>query len=296
MEGHMQYIQAKNAVIMRGFANFCIDEILECGQCFRFTRLDAGHYAVYALGEVLNVKQATDFAEFWYSDKALTIDDFSQKWAPYFDIDRDYAAILSHICDGDGVMTQAAAFAPGIRVLQQEPWEMIISFIISQNNRIPQIKAVIEQICTQFGDQICGGHAFPTPTQLARATEADLRALKAGFRAPYIMDATAKVLAGQVPLNCDTVMPTADLRRKLLDIKGIGEKVAHCILLFGYGRHGSFPVDTWVQKVMRQYYFEDRAGDVKPAEIQAFAMNRFGGYAGFAQQYLFHYMRMKNGI
>jgi len=290
----MCFEQIDGKIIMRGFSNFSIEEILECGQCFRFERLAAGHYAIVALGEVLRIKQTADTVAFWHPDKPLEMGDFMSKWVPYFDLERDYAAIITHICDGDAVMASAAAFAPGIRILQQDPWEMLISFIISQNNRIPQIKKVIAAICAQFGDQIGhDGNAFPTPTQLARATEADLRALKAGFRAAYIMDATAKASAGHLPLTRDTAMPTADLRRALLEIKGIGEKVAHCILLFGYGRHDSFPVDTWVKKVMQQYYFG--GGDIRSSEIQSFATAKFGGYSGFAQQYLFHYMRMQNG-
>jgi len=288
----MEYIEENGRILARGLRNFDIGEILECGQCFRFE--NAGeHWVVAALGEVLHICQAGGGVEFWYPGKALLGEEFAARWVPYFDMERDYGAILAKICRGDSVMAAAAEFAPGIRILQQEPWEMLISFIISQNNRIPQIKKVIAAICERFGDEIGGGHAFPTPLQLLGATEGDLRECKAGFRARYIMDAADKAAAGEIPLERGNNATTEELRRCLLDVTGVGEKVAHCILLFGYGRFDSFPVDTWVQKVMQEYYFGGKA--VKPAEIQKYAGAKFGEYSGFAQQYLFHYMRMKNG-
>ena len=286
----MHYIQTKNAIEMQNLSNFTINEILECGQCFRFEKSSGGFYGIIAFGKALNVHQDGQNVRFWYDNDILTPDDFEHLWVPYFDLGRDYSAIISHICKDDPTMSTAANFAPGIRLLQQDPWEMLISFIISQNNRIPQIKKVIASICERFGKQIYDGiYAFPTPNELYKATEQDLRDCKAGFRARYILDAAQKAAAGLLPLDRTTQTPTADLRKNLLEIMGVGEKVAHCILLFGYGRFDSFPVDTWVQKVMQQYYFDGK--DVRPAEIYKFATEKFGEYSGFAQQYLFHYMR-----
>jgi len=289
----MKMRQDGDGVAISELKNFDIGEILECGQCFRFDKLGDMEYSLIAYDKALYARQIGDTLHLRYPGKPLNTAEFTSTWLPYFDLDRDYAAILADICKDDAVMTAAADFAPGIRLLRQDPWETIISFIISQNNRIPQIKNVIRNISAQFGAQIDGTfHAFPTVAQLAAATEADLRSCKAGFRAKYIMDATRKAAAGDLPLGRDCDMPTAQLRQTLLGVSGIGEKVAHCILLFGYGRYDSFPVDTWVRKVMEGYYFDGKP--TKAEDIHKLATQRFGEYAGFAQQYLFHYIRTKN--
>ena len=290
----MEILQRGNKIELRGVKNFHIPDVLECGQCFRFEKLGNMQYCLVALDKVLFAEQNADGLLFWYPNKPLAMTEFNDLWLPYFDLNRDYNAILTKICENDPVMTAAAAFAPGIRLLQQEPWETIISFIISQNNRIPQIKKVVKNIARRYGSPIDeANHAFPTPSQLVLATEDGLRECKTGFRAGYIMDAAQKAALGHMPLNRDNTMPTAQLRQTLLDVRGIGEKVAHCILLFGYGRFDAFPVDTWVQKVMQQYYFDGKKAT--GADIHNFAAQRFGPYSGFAQQYLFHYIRMKSG-
>jgi len=291
----MDLRQETDGIFLTDTKNFHIGDILECGQCFRFEKIGQMDYSLTAFGEVLRVHQDGTDIFVSYPDKQLTIAEFDEIWRPYFDFERDYAAILAQICENDPVMTAAAAFAPGIRLLKQDPWETIISFIISQNNRIPQIKAVIRNISQRFGTQISDTYnafAFPTIDQLMAATETDLRDCKAGFRAAYIRDATHKAAAGELLLEHENGLTTEELRRRLLSVHGIGEKVAHCILLFGYGRYDSFPVDTWVRKVMELNYFDGKP--TKPATILDFALQRFGQHAGFAQQYLFHYIRMKN--
>ena len=285
--------QETGGILLTETKNFHIGDILECGQCFRFERQGDMEYSLIAFGKVLHIRQNALDVRFQYPDALLTIAEFDNIWRPFFDLERDYAAILGKICEKDPVLTAAADFAPGIRLLKQDPWETIISFIISQNNRIPQIKSVIKNISQRFGTQIDDfHHAFPTVDQLFVATETDLRDCKAGFRAGYIMDATRKASAGELPPERDNNLPTEQLRQQLLNVRGIGEKVAHCILLFGYGRYDCFPVDTWVRKVMEQYYFDDEP--TKPDVILDFAKQHFGQHAGFAQQYLFHYIRMKN--
>jgi N-glycosylase/DNA lyase len=286
----MTFKEIDGGIRMTNFTHFHIDQILECGQCFRFWRLGHMHYALVAFGRVLYVRQYADAVEFCYAGSAPEMAEFQEIWLPYFDLRRDYGAIAAKITKGDPVMQAAVNFAPGIRILRQEPWEMLISFIISANNRIPQIMNVIKNISARYGTQIdAQNYAFPDAKQLARASLEDLRALKTGFRDRYIVDAAHKAAAGALDMNRDTQLSTEDLRKSLMGVHGVGEKVAHCILLFGYGRTDAFPVDTWVRKVMRQYYFNGEAASA--AQIHNLARERFGEYSGFAQQYLFHYIR-----
>ena len=265
---------------------FNIGEILECGQCFRFEKIEEGFYSLVAFGRVLFVKQEGDCAEFWYESQELDMAEFNELWADYFDLERDYGAVQAKIATNDPIMQRAVDFASGIRLLNQDPWEILLSFIISQNNRIPQIKQVIKNICDAYGTNV----AFPTPEQLREVVAEDFRDLKVGFRDKYLVDAVAHVLAGNFPVQRDETVTTVDLRQRLLAVKGIGEKVAHCILLMGYGRHDSFPVDVWVQRVMERLYFDGNKTSV--AKMHAFAAERWGDHAAFANQYLFHYIRM----
>jgi len=288
----MKFIQTDNGIIMTNFTHFHIAQILECGQCFRFEKLDEGFYFLVAFGKVLYVRQDSEAVLFWYESGVLEPEEFKSVWIPYFDLDRDYGAISARFAENDPVMSDAIAFAPGIRVLNQEPWEMVISFIISQNNRIPQIKKVIKNISERYGTKIDDtNYAFPTVEQLLAARPEDLRECKTGFRDKYILDASHKAANKELHLGRDIDATTEGLRQSLLSVKGIGEKVAHCILLFGYGRFDTFPVDTWVRKVMEEYYFGGNKASV--ADIHKFAYERFGALSGIAQQYLFHYIRLK---
>jgi len=289
----MNYKQDTNRIVLTNFNNFHIGDILECGQCFRFEKIGDMHYALVAFGRALHVKQKDASVEFFYEGRALDITEFEILWMSYFDLYRDYYEIITKISKEDNVMQTAVAFAPGIRILQQDPWEMLVSFIISANNRIPQIKQVVKNIAQHYGPQIDEqNYAFPAPEELLRATSEELRGLKTGFRDKYIIDAARKVAAGALDINRDTTLSTEDLRKSLLNVHGVGEKVAHCILLFGYGRFDTFPVDTWVRKVMQQYYFDGDAASA--AQIHSLAQERFGELSGFAQQYLFHYIRKKS--
>ena len=288
----MKFRSSIDGIKMTEFNNFRVKDILECGQCFRFEKIEDDHYELIAFGKSLHVRQTDCVVDFFYEDKVISMAEFDVLWAPYFDLQRDYGSIAAKISVDDLTMQQAVAFAPGIRLLQQDPWEMLISFIISANNRIPQIKRVIKNICQRYGADIGGqNYSFPAAEELAKATVGELRELKTGFRDKYILAAAQKVAADELDVNRDTPMPTEDLRRALLSVHGVGEKVAHCILLFGYGRYDSFPVDTWVRRVMQQYYFDGKAASA--SQIHKFAQEKYGELSGFAQQYLFHYIRSK---
>lgn len=267
---------------------FNIGEILECGQCFRFEKIEEGFYSIVAFGKTLFVKQEGKLVNFWYEDQKLDLSEFDKLWTNYFDLKRDYGNVQAKIAKNDPIMQRAVDFASGIRLLNQDPWEMLLSFIISQNNRIPQIKQIVKNICQAYGTN----DAFPTPEQLRNVTAQDFRALKAGFRDKYLVDAVAHVLEGKLPIQRDETIntTTCDLRQQLLSVKGIGEKVANCILLMGYGRYDSFPVDVWVQRVMERLYFQGNKTSI--AKIHAFATEKWGNHAAFANQYLFHYIRM----
>lgn len=267
--------------------DFLLQHILECGQCFRFY-LEEDYYIIVANGRILKVRQDGDQLTLFCSTNAYR--DF---WRVYLDIDRDYGEIKKILSEKDLHLKTAVAEKHGIRLLRQEPWEMLISFIISQTKQISQIKLLIEAVSYKYGDFIGSEgqrsfYSFPTPEQLKVATIEDLRALKVGFRAPYIWDATHKVANGEIDLNALVQMPYHEGRKALMSIKGVGQKVADCVLLFAYGKYEVFPTDVWVKRVMEYYYF---GKETKMADIDYFAKNYFGDYAGFAQQYLFYHAR-----
>jgi len=266
--------------------SFDIGQILECGQCFRFTQLEENHYKIIALDRALTIKQESDKVSF-----SCTNDEFQSIWSDYFDLGRDYDSIKALIADNDPIMQAAIKYAPGIRILKQDFWEMVISFIISQNNRIPMIKKVIENICERYGDEIEGGFAFPSAEQMAGASIEDLMALKTGFRAKYIIDAIQKRQEGNLDENVLSNLTTDEIKDKLTEVKGIGDKVAHCITMFGLGRMDVFPTDVWIKRIISELYFA--GADVPLKEIQNFARDKWGGNAGIAQQYLFHYARLE---
>ena len=287
------YDSGQDAVVMTNFDSFCLEEILECGQCFRFQRLGSGGgtavaYEIIAHGRLLWIEQSRETGTITFMPCPL--EEFEEYWMPYFDLEQDYGAMKQSLGRRDWILREAIDFAPGIRILRQDPFETLISFIISQNNHIPRIKRIIGLIAQRYGSHIGGpAYAFPSPEQLALADEEALLACNAGFRAKYIMDAVRKVREGVIPLAYDTKLATDELRQMLKQIKGVGDKVAACVLLFGYGRMDCFPVDVWVRRIMEDLYF--KGASISPAAIQAYAAEFFAPYGGLAQQYLFHYAR-----
>lgn len=277
--------RADNRIIVYEYDSFDIEQILECGQCFRFERLDKGYYKIIARGKILNIKQG-DQIEFFPCGR----DDFENIWIDYFDLKRDYAGIKESLYENDIVLRDAIEYAPGIRILRQEPWETLVSFIISQNNRIPQIKKVIQNISRAYGTQIDSeNYTFPSPEQLFETNIDGLMSCKTGFRAKYILDAAERQHNGLIDMSRTNSLNTKELKDSLIKIKGVGEKVADCVLLFGFGRYEYFPVDVWVKRIMQYFYFG--GNDVPVREIHRLAYEKFGVLAGFAQQYLFHYAR-----
>lgn len=247
---------------------------LDCGQAFRFRETEKGHFHGVAFGKALDIKET----ENGYLFENVSREDFETIWKPYFDLDRDY----EKICNGfdDEYLIKAKDEFYGIRILKQEPWEALCSFIISQNNNIPRIKGIIERLCESFGEKIGeGDYTFPSYEVLSEKTVEDLSVLRAGFRAKYIIDAAQKVRSGEVDLYNLHNLPIEQAREELIKIKGVGAKVAECTLLYGVGFVQAFPVDVWVKRIMSELYPYGLPVCIK-------------GVEGIAQQYLFHWRRM----
>lgn len=281
----MKYYEEGSKVILEEYDSFDIEQTLECGQCFRFNKLGEKEYVIVAMSKVLHIKQTNERIEFYPTTKK----EFEEIWLDYFDLNRDYLEIKKIVSYGDEIMQKAVEFAPDIRILNQDPWECLISFIISQNNRIPMIKQVIKNISEMYGTKASDYHLFPTLEQLSKADESSLISCKTGFRAKYILDAIKNVSDGNVDFEKLKDYGTDDARNKLMEIKGVGQKVSDCVLLFSMRRGDVFPTDVWIKRVMEHFYFGGEETKIKT--IHEFAQNKFGKYAGFAQQYLFHYAR-----
>jgi N-glycosylase/DNA lyase len=199
----------------------------------------------------------------------------------------------------DGPMRAAVRACRGLRLLRQEPWECLASFILSSTKRIVQIRQIVERLCERFGEPVIvpaghpPQHAFPTAARLARSDEKTLRECRMGFRAAYLLEAARAVAAGELDLAKLGLLPVESARARLMALRGVGRKIADCVLLFAYGYQTAFPVDVWVMKALRQLYFPGRRVSVR--RLREFSETHFGRFAGYAQQYLFHYIRTRNG-
>ena len=256
-----------------------IRKTFDCGQCFRFAP-DGGGYTGVAFGRVLHVTQDGGSIMLHGVDRAA----YEAVWADYVDLARDYEALSDAFC-GDEALRTAYAFSRGIRILAQDPWETLCSFILSQNNNIPRIRKIIASLCERFGAPIAGTpfYAFPTAERLAEAGMEGLAEIRCGFRAKYVADAAARVASGALDLEALRKQSYEAAKAALMTVYGVGAKVADCVLLFSLGFYEAFPVDVWVKKVIAKYYGEGFDG------------RRFGAYAGVAQQYLFYYERSLSG-
>ena len=284
----------QNVVMLKHINHFNIKQILESGQVFRFEKVAESSYTLIAKQKRIRITQQEDSTSPLIHH--ITRSELDEIWHNYFDLETDYDTIIRELEVKDRYMQEAIQFGDGIRILRQDPWEMLISFIISQNKSIPHIKQCIQNLCEQFGQRIeyeaCHEepyYTFPTPEQLIRATEDDLRACKVGFRAPYIRDACLKVVHEEVSLNDLIAYDAKGAKAELMRIRGVGPKIADCILLFAYAKGEVFPTDVWIKRVVEGLYFHGE--EKKPEYIQAFAKEYFGDLAGYAQQYLFFYGR-----
>ncbi|HEY8363113.1 MAG TPA: DNA glycosylase [Tissierellaceae bacterium] len=284
----MEYniIVEDNRIVLKEMRNFDPKHIFECGQAFRWKVEDDNSYTTIAYGKVLNVKRENNDIIMNNTD----LDDFYNIWYNYFDLGRDYDEIKEELSK-DPILKEAIRFGEGIRILNQEPFETIISFIISANNQIPRIKKSIELISRNYGEKIEGTeyYSFPKAEKLAEAKPEDLKEIcRVGFRAERIVETSKIIASGGLDINKIYELPKEEGKELLLKLPGVGNKVSECILLFAFKKSDAFPVDVWVKRVMEFFYLKEDT-DVKL--IGDYGAKLFGSLAGFAQQYLFYYAR-----
>lgn len=285
----MKVTQEGNKLILEDVENFDPKHIFECGQCFRWIKQEDNSYTGVAMGRVINVKKINNKI---YLDNT-TKEDFENIWYDYFDLGNDYKEIIDKLKVMDEYLEKATEFGEGIRILKQDSWEMLISFIISSNNRIPMIQRAINNLSKNFGTYIgeYNGqdyYAFPTPEQLNKASQEEIRACSTGFRDKYIKSTTQIVNDEGINVLDYRKLSTEDCIKELLKFNGVGPKVGDCIALFGMQKYDTFPVDVWVKRVMQEFYV---AEDLSLTKIRKFGIEKFGELSGFAQQYLFYYAR-----
>ncbi len=272
----------KNYIELSELSCFSVDKIFDCGQCFRFDPDPMGGVSGIYRGRKYRFTQETEDSVRIYNTSKT---DFDNRLSHFLSLDCDYDSMNEDIrCrfGSDKTIGEAIEAGKGIRILRQEAFETLISFIISQNNNIPRIKKLVEALCRECGEKTADGYAFPTPEAIVALGEDKLRDMKTGFRAAYIYDAATRVAEGNIDLDEIASLDTESALAELQKIKGVGLKVASCVALFGLNKLDTFPVDVWIKRVIDKYYPEG-------LDISA-----LGDYRGLAQQYLFYYERYKN--
>ncbi|SES87511.1 N-glycosylase/DNA lyase [Natronincola peptidivorans] len=287
MQLDIQY-KDNEVIIMKG-KDFEPAHIFQCGQCFRWYKESDDSYTGIVQNKALNVGKIDGNIIFKNTNK----EDFLDIWMDYFDLKTDYDEIKKKISRKDPIMQNAVSFGEGIRILKQEPWETLISFIISSNNNIPRIKASIEKLSEEYGEYLgvyCGKKrfGFPKPEVLAALSVEKIAACGTGYRASYIKSTAAAIAKAPTALETIKSLDIENCQRRLMEYQGVGPKVAQCILFFSMGKMEAFPVDVWVKRVMEHFYFHK---ETPASVIQQFAWEKYGGFAGYAQQYLFYYAR-----
>ena len=281
-------IGINNTTTVRGLVNFNLESILECGQCFRWECNGYNDYSGIVGNKVVRVIQERNSAVF----HGCTELDFSETWHEYFDMGTNYGDIIEKLSIDDIVMQTAAGFAPGIRILRQPLFETLISFIISANNSIPNIRRIISTLSTMYGKSIDFEgrrfYTFPEPAVLAEANVKDLILSKAGYRSEYIKKTAAAFKNSPMTVSDLKSMGYLNAKKTLECFTGVGSKVADCTLLFSGAYVSAFPVDIWVKKIMEEFYIKE---ETSLKRIGQFADSYFGSLAGYAQQYLFYYAR-----
>ena len=272
---------------------FELTDIFECGQCFRWNKEENGSYTGVFHNNVLNVDKNGNEIIF----KGICEGNIEKICTDYFDLNRDYTKIKEELSKIDDNLKRSVEYGKGIRILNQDLWETIISFIISANNNIPRIKGIIERLSKAYGKKIVYNnkeyYTFPTPEELRNVTVADFRNLGLGFRDIRLFETTHMILDKEVDLQKLDKLPTKLAREELLRLSGVGPKVADCILLFStLKRFDVFPIDVWVRRVMNELYIKNEdENKVTKKEIQKLADEKFGDIEGLAQQYLFYWKR-----
>ena len=281
---------------------FDLGASLESGQAHRWKKVD-GWYQGVVRGEFIQIRQKGQPAE--RGPASAQIIEFSSGPSPeataaamlrdYFRLDDDIDSIYSDI-NRDGRVAAMVSRYPGLRVLRTEPWECLVAFICSANNNIARIHQLMERMSDEFGSPLTLNgqtrHTFPTPADLAEAGEGELRRLGLGFRAPYVYGASQAVLEGKLDLAALVQMPYLEAKAALMEIKGIGSKIADCIAVFSLDKLEAFPIDVWIRRALAEWYFPDQKTPPDRVLLE-WAQEHFGRYGGYAQQYLFHGQRLR---
>ncbi|MBO4941028.1 MAG: DNA-3-methyladenine glycosylase 2 family protein [Clostridia bacterium] len=262
-----------------------LDETFLCGQCFRWEKDENGVF----WGVVKN-----HAAKMYYHDENTIYLESSNPdlifWSRYLSFSSDYNVIEEALWTNE-LLRPSIEKGRGIRILKQDLWETIITFIISANNNIPRIKKIVSALCENFGERIefegKTFFGFPTPETLAKLSVDDLKIIRAGFRDKYLLDAAQKVVSGEISLDAIQTMNDKDAKKELMKINGVGNKVADCVLLFALGRYKTFPQDVWIKRILADLY------GVEEKDIPVFAKKTFGNFGGVAQQYLYYYYAVK---
>ena len=270
----MNYAVNGDYVVLSGVGDFSLTAIFECGQCFRWNADENGAYHGVAFSRPLEIRREGDDVLLETTER-----DFREVWHDYFDLDTDYAKIRRLVSINTHMET-ATDFGAGIRILRQEKWEALCSFIVSQCNNIPRIKKIVETLCSLFGDEVAPEkYAFPTAERIAALDEDELSPLRAGYRTKYILEAARAVASGAVDLQTIAELHPEAALKALKTLPGVGNKVASCVALFGLHQLNAFPVDVWMKKALLERFDSD------------FDPIVFSPYAGVAQQYIFNYER-----
>ena len=282
----MKISEFNNNLVLTNVKDFNLDNIFDCGQCFRWNKSEDGSYIGVAFSRALKIAQDDDKITLFDTSRK----DFDDIWFKYFDFNTNYSEIKTELSK-DSVLKEATKYGSGIRILNQELWECVVSFIISASNNIPRIKKIIDTLCTLYGDEIpyLGNtyYSFPTAEKIYSLGLDALAPIKAGFRDKYIISA-AKFFCEDFNSSYFDELDYINAKKELMKINGIGNKVADCILLFSLAKRNSFPVDVWIKRVVEHFYFSEKQSI---ENIQTFSAEKFGDLGGYAQQYLFYYAR-----
>ncbi|MEZ0537209.1 DNA-3-methyladenine glycosylase [Caldicellulosiruptoraceae bacterium PP1] len=284
-------IKEYNKFIKISGESFDLASTFESGQCFRWNAIDKDTYLGVVNSKAVLITKNEDQSVDIYN---VSPDEFKKYFYWYFDFDKDYNQIIDELIGKDKILQKAVLKYNGMRLLNQEPFECMISFIISQNNNIKRIKGIIERLCERYGRQIIFNqnilYSFPEPEDLKDVKLEDLLSIGLGYRAEYVIDAVKKVLDGEIILEELEEVEYEQAKKELKKIKGIGDKVADCILLYSLKKYNSFPLDVWTKRVLNNLY-----GFKSKYDIETF-IKSLGEYAGYAQLFLFHYIRMNGGM
>lgn len=289
-------LEKENYVEINGLKNFNIKQILECGQCFRFEKKEEMDYIIVALQKVIEVKQEDDKIKIFNTD----INEVKELWIKYFDLEREYSKIKEKLSE-DEILRKSIKFGEGIRILTQDKFEMILSFIISARNNIPSIRRTVNKISEKWGKKTeYDGktyYLFPSVSDMKDASLEEIEKTGASFRSKYIYDTVLNIYKSETEkeekFNPEYIASLSDdeCHEALQEFKGVGAKVADCIMLFSMQKYSAFPVDVWVKRAMMHFY---GASDMSLNKIRIFGRDKFKEFSGFAQQYLFYYARENN--